>query len=50
MGLIGSHNRKLLSSDQIDSESKPNLERIFNNYKSSEGVKFIKVSLFVVMS
>jgi hypothetical protein len=35
---IGSHNRKYLSSDEIEKLSKPDLERIFNFYKNSEGV------------
>lgn len=39
MGLIGSQ-KKHLSSDEIDKESKSSLERIFNSYKNSEGVNF----------
>jgi hypothetical protein len=37
MGIV-SYNRKHLSSDEIEKVSKPDLERIFNFYKNSEGV------------
>ena len=44
MGGIGSQNKKHLSSEDIEKQSRSNsnIERIFNKYKNTDGVTEIK--------